>query len=186
MPTVHPNGMGIYYEVPGEGDPLVLIPYLSRILRPARRAAHSRQRSTPGISAASPRACAGLACPASRMAPPSPGLLAGDVAALMQAAGVDRGLAGRQAGWGQGCEVAAAVAAAGRRRGPRSCRGLSAAQRRVCGWKRSHLETGAGGLALTVKAWGALLMLCGPGQARDSSNGRPGQSCRVVQSSGRA
>ena len=29
MPTVRPNGMGIYYEVPGEGDPLVLIPYLA-------------------------------------------------------------------------------------------------------------------------------------------------------------
>lgn len=37
MPTVHPNGMGIYCEVPGEGDPLVLIPYLAA----GRRAAHS-------------------------------------------------------------------------------------------------------------------------------------------------
>ena len=29
MPTVHPNGMDIYYEVPGGGDPLVLIPYFA-------------------------------------------------------------------------------------------------------------------------------------------------------------
>ena len=71
MPTVHPDGMDMYYEVPGESEPL----FSSRISRPARRAAHSRQRSTPGISAASPRTCAGLACPASRMAPPSPSCL---------------------------------------------------------------------------------------------------------------
>jgi len=29
MPTVHANGIDIYYEVQGEGEPLVLIPYLA-------------------------------------------------------------------------------------------------------------------------------------------------------------
>jgi pimeloyl-ACP methyl ester carboxylesterase len=29
MPTVHANGLNIYYEVQGEGEPLVLIPYLA-------------------------------------------------------------------------------------------------------------------------------------------------------------
>jgi len=154
MPTVHPNGMDIYYEVPGEGDPLVRIPYLAAGQACCAFQAAEYARHFGGLAADLRRA---------RLSGKPDGtslteLLAGDVAAFMQAA----------------------------RRGPRSCRGLSAAQRRVCGWKRSHLETGAGGLALTVKAWGALLMLCGPGQARDSSNGMPGQSCRVVQSSGRA
>lgn len=29
MPTVSANGIDIYYEVQGEGEPLVLIPYLA-------------------------------------------------------------------------------------------------------------------------------------------------------------
>ena len=29
MPTVNANGIDIYYEVQGEGEPLVLIPYLA-------------------------------------------------------------------------------------------------------------------------------------------------------------
>src|SRR5690349_21982294 len=29
MPTVHANGIDIYYEVQGEGEPIVLIPYLA-------------------------------------------------------------------------------------------------------------------------------------------------------------
>ena len=29
MPTVHANGIKMYYEVQGEGEPLVLIPYLA-------------------------------------------------------------------------------------------------------------------------------------------------------------
>jgi len=29
MPTVHANGIDIYYEVQGEGEPTVLIPYLA-------------------------------------------------------------------------------------------------------------------------------------------------------------
>jgi pimeloyl-ACP methyl ester carboxylesterase len=29
MPTVQANGIDIYYEVQGEGEPLVLIPYLA-------------------------------------------------------------------------------------------------------------------------------------------------------------
>ena len=83
MPTMHPNGMGIYYEVPGEGDPLVLIPYLCG--RPARRAAHSRQRSTPGISAD----VRGARLSGKPDDTSITELLAGGVAAFMQAAGVD-------------------------------------------------------------------------------------------------
>ena len=148
MPTMHPNGMGIYYEVPGEGDPLVLIPYLAAGQACCAFQAAEYARHFGGFAADLRTA---------RLSGKPDGtsiteLLAGDVAAFMQAAGVDR----------------AHVAA------------CAPAHLRVCGWKRSHLETGAGGLALTVKAWGALLILCGPGQARDSSNGRPGQSCRVV------
>ena len=29
MPTVHANGIDIHYEVQGEGEPIVLIPYLA-------------------------------------------------------------------------------------------------------------------------------------------------------------
>jgi hypothetical protein len=29
MPTVQANGIDIYYEVQGEGEPMVLIPYLA-------------------------------------------------------------------------------------------------------------------------------------------------------------
>lgn len=29
MPTVHANGIDIYYEVQGKGEPIVLIPYLA-------------------------------------------------------------------------------------------------------------------------------------------------------------
>ena len=29
MPTVQANGIDVYYEVQGEGEPLVLIPYLA-------------------------------------------------------------------------------------------------------------------------------------------------------------
>jgi hypothetical protein len=38
MPTVYANGIDIYYEVQGEGEPVVLIP----TLLPIRRATRSR------------------------------------------------------------------------------------------------------------------------------------------------
>ena len=54
MPTVHANGIDIYYEVQGEGEPLVLIPYLA-----ADQACYAFQvPSTPSTTRASPWTCA--------------------------------------------------------------------------------------------------------------------------------
>ena len=85
VPTVHPNGMDIYYEVPGEGDPLALIPYLVAGQACCAFQAAEYARHFGGFAADLRGA---------RLSGKPDGtsiteLLAGDVAAFMQAAGVD-------------------------------------------------------------------------------------------------
>ena len=64
MPVVHANGIDINYEVQGEGEPIVLIPYLAA----NQACTRSRWPSTPSTSPATAWTCAGPACPASRKA----------------------------------------------------------------------------------------------------------------------
>jgi pimeloyl-ACP methyl ester carboxylesterase len=86
MPTVHPNGMDIYYEVPGEGDPLVLISYLAAGQACCAFQAAEYARHFGGFAAD----LRGARLTGKPDGTSITELLAGDVAAFMQAAGVDR------------------------------------------------------------------------------------------------
>jgi 3-oxoadipate enol-lactonase len=86
MPTVHANGIDVYYEVQGDGEPMVLIPYLAAdqacyAFQVAEYAKHFR--------------CFTVDLRGAGMSSKPEGsytteLLADDVVAFMQAAGVDR------------------------------------------------------------------------------------------------
>jgi pimeloyl-ACP methyl ester carboxylesterase len=86
MPTVHANGIDIYYEVQGEGEPLVLIPYLA-----ADQACYAFQVA----EYAKHFTCFTVDLRGAGLSGKPAGaytteLLAADIAAFMQAAGVDR------------------------------------------------------------------------------------------------
>src|SRR3984957_8258425 len=104
MPVVQANGIDVYYEVQGEGEPLVLIPYLA-----ADQACYAFQvadyaKSFPCYTV--DLRGAGLSGkPEGRY---STELFADDVAAFMQAAGVDRAhVAGLSLGAAAGLWLAA-------------------------------------------------------------------------------
>jgi len=86
MPTVHANGIDIYYEVQGEGEPLVLIPYLA-----ADQACYAFQVA----DYAGEFTCYTVDLRGAGQTSKPDGtytteLLADDVAAFMQAAGLER------------------------------------------------------------------------------------------------
>jgi len=86
MPTVQANGIDIYYEVQGEGEPLVLIPYLA-----ADQACYAFQVA----EYAKHFTCFTVDLRGAGLSGKPEGtytteLLADDIAAFMQAAGVDR------------------------------------------------------------------------------------------------
>jgi pimeloyl-ACP methyl ester carboxylesterase len=86
MPTVHANGIDIYYEVQGTGEPLVLIPYLA-----ADQACYAFQVAEYAKS----YTCftvdlRGAGLSGKPDGPYTTELLADDVAGFMQAAGIDR------------------------------------------------------------------------------------------------
>lgn len=86
MPTVHANGIDIYYEVQGEGEPIVLIPYLA-----ADQACYAFQVA----EYAKHYACFTVDLRGAGLTSKPEGsytseLLADDVAAFMQAVGIDR------------------------------------------------------------------------------------------------
>ncbi len=86
MPTVQANGIDVYYEVQGAGEPLVLIPYLA-----ADQACYAFQVA----EYAKHYACytvdlRGAGLSGKPEGDYTTGLLADDVAAFMQAAGLDR------------------------------------------------------------------------------------------------
>ena len=86
MPTVQANGIDVYYEVQGEGEPLVLIPYLA-----ADQACYAFQVA----EYAKHFTCFTVDLRGAGLSGKPDGaytteLLADDVAAFMQAAGVDR------------------------------------------------------------------------------------------------
>jgi len=86
MPTVHANGIDIYYEVQGEGEPLVLIPYLA-----ADQACYAFQVA----EYAKHFQCLTVDLRGAGLSGKPEGtytteLLAEDIAAFMQAAGVER------------------------------------------------------------------------------------------------
>ena len=86
MPTVHANGTDIYYEVQGEGEPVVLIPYLA-----ADQACYAFQVA----KYAKHFTCFTVDLRGAGLSGKPEGtytteLLADDIAAFMQAAGVDR------------------------------------------------------------------------------------------------
>jgi pimeloyl-ACP methyl ester carboxylesterase len=86
MPTVQANGIDIYYEVQGEGEPIVLIPYLA-----ADQACYAFQVA----EYAKHFTCYSVDLRGAGLSSKPEGtytteLLADDVAAFMQAAGVDR------------------------------------------------------------------------------------------------
>src|ERR1039457_4461167 len=86
MPTVHANGTDIYYEVQGEGEPVVLIPYLA-----ADQACYAFQVA----EYAKHFTCFTVDLRGAGLSGKPEGtytteLLADDIAAFMQAAGVDR------------------------------------------------------------------------------------------------
>jgi 3-oxoadipate enol-lactonase len=85
MPTVHANGIDIYYEVQGEGEPLVLIPYLA-----ADQACYAFQVA----EYAKHFTCFTVDLRGAGLSSKPEGtytteLLAADIAAFMQATGVD-------------------------------------------------------------------------------------------------
>ncbi len=104
MPTVHANDIDIYYEVQGEGEPLVLIPYLA-----ADQACYAFQVA----EYAKHYTCftvdlRGAGLTSKPEGSYSTELLADDVAAFMQAAGVDRAhVAGLSLGAATGMWLAA-------------------------------------------------------------------------------
>lgn len=86
MPTVHANGIDIYYEVQGTGEPLILIPYLA-----ADQACYAFQ--VPAY--AEKHTCFTVDLRGAGLSSKPDGtyttaLLADDIAAFMQAAGIDR------------------------------------------------------------------------------------------------
>ena len=86
MPTVQANGIEVYYEVQGEGEPLVLIPYLA-----ADQACYAFQVA----EYAKHFTCFTVDLRGAGLSGKPEGaytteLLADDVAAFMQAAGLDR------------------------------------------------------------------------------------------------
>src|ERR1700722_1137017 len=87
MPVVEANGIDVYYEVQGEGEPLVLIPYLA-----ADQACYAFQVADYAKSftcfTVDLRGAGRSGKPEGRY---STELFADDVAAFMQAAGVERG-----------------------------------------------------------------------------------------------
>jgi len=104
MPTVSANGIDIYYEVQGEGEPLVLIPYLA-----ADQACYAFQVA----DYAKHFTCftvdlRGAGLSGKPEGSYSTGLFADDVAAFMQAAGVGRAhVAGLSLGAATGMQLAA-------------------------------------------------------------------------------
>jgi pimeloyl-ACP methyl ester carboxylesterase len=86
MPTVHANGIDIYYEVQGDGEPIVLIPYLAadQACYAFQVAEYAKQFTCFTVDLRG----AGLSGkPAGTY---TTELLADDIAAFMQAAGLDR------------------------------------------------------------------------------------------------
>ncbi len=104
MPTVHANGIDIYYEVQGEGEPLVLIPYLAAdqacyAFQVAEYAKHFTCFTVDLRGAGRSGKPAGTY---------TSELLADDIAAFMQAADVDRAhVAGLSLGAATGMWLAA-------------------------------------------------------------------------------
>jgi len=104
MPTVQANGIDVYYEVQGEGDPLILIPYLA-----ADQACYAFQVA----EYAKHFTCFTVDLRGAGLCSKPEGaytteLLADDVAAFMQAAGVDRAhVAGLSLGAATGMWLAA-------------------------------------------------------------------------------
>ncbi len=104
MPTVHANGIDIYYEVQGEGEPLVLIPYLA-----ADQACYAFQVA----DYAKQFTCFTVDLRGAGQSSKPDGtytteLLADDVAAFMQAAGVNQAhVAGLSLGAATGMWLAA-------------------------------------------------------------------------------
>ena len=104
MPTVQANGIDVYYEVQGEGEPLVLIPYLA-----ADQACYAFQVA----EYAKHFTCFTVDLRGAGLSGKPEGtytteLLADDVAAFMQAAGVDRAhVAGLSLGAATGMWLAA-------------------------------------------------------------------------------
>ena len=104
MPTVQANGIDIYYEAQGEGEPLVLIPYLA-----ADQACYAFQVA----EYAKHFTCFGVDLRGAGLSGKPEGhytteLFADDVAAFMQAAGVDRAhVAGLSLGAATGMWLAA-------------------------------------------------------------------------------
>ncbi len=104
MPTVSANGIDIYYEVQGEGEPLVLLPYLA-----ADQACYAFQVA----EYAKHYTCytvdlRGAGLSGKPEGSYTTGLLAEDVAGFMQAAGVDRAhVAGLSLGAAAGMWLAA-------------------------------------------------------------------------------
>jgi len=104
MPTVHANGIDIYYEVQGQGEPLVLIPYLA-----ADQACYAFQVA----EYAKHFSCLTVDLRGAGLSGKPEGsytteLLADDVAAFMQATGVSRAhIAGLSLGAATGMWLAA-------------------------------------------------------------------------------
>jgi pimeloyl-ACP methyl ester carboxylesterase len=104
MPVVHANGIDIYYEVQGEGEPLVLIPYLA-----ADQACYAFQVA----DYASEFTCFTVDLRGAGLSGKPEGdystqLLADDVAAFMQAAGLESAhIAGLSLGAAAGMHLAA-------------------------------------------------------------------------------
>ena len=104
MPTVRANGIDIYYEIQGEGEPLVLIPYLA-----ADQACYAFQVA----DYAKHFTCFTVDLRGAGLSSKPEGtytteLLADDVAAFMQAVGVDRAhVAGQSLGAATGMWLAA-------------------------------------------------------------------------------
>jgi 3-oxoadipate enol-lactonase len=104
MPTVHANDIDIYYEVQGEGEPIVLIPYLA-----ADQACYAFQVA----DYAKQFTCFTVDLRGAGLSGKPAGtytteLLADDIAAFMQAAGVDRAhVAGLSLGAATGMWLAA-------------------------------------------------------------------------------
>jgi pimeloyl-ACP methyl ester carboxylesterase len=104
MPTVQANGIDVYYEVQGEGEPIVLIPYLA-----ADQACYAFQVA----DYAKAFTCFTVDLRGAGLSSKPDGaytteLLADDVAAFMQAAGVDRAhVAGLSLGAATGMWLAA-------------------------------------------------------------------------------
>ena len=104
MPTVRANGIDIYYEVQGEGDPLVLIPYLA-----ADQACYAFQVADyAGRFTCYTVDLRGAGLTSKPEGTYTTELLADDVAAFMQAVGLDRAhVAGLSLGAATGMWLAA-------------------------------------------------------------------------------